>query len=75
MRIDHVAYRVADKDEAAQFFSEAFGYRIADEFEINFDDDTCAQCYALAPIERINNLETFKQWRMPMPDGVYQGVG
>jgi len=71
MRIDHIAYRVADKDEATEFFIEAFGYRIADEFEINFDDDTCAQCYALAPAGRMNNLETFKQWRMPLPDGVY----
>ena len=71
MRIDHIAYRVTDKDKAAQFFLAAFGYRIADEFEINFDDDTCAQCYALAPVERMNNLETFKEWRMPMPNGVY----
>ena len=71
MRIDHIAYRVADKEEAAQFFIEAFGYRVTDEFEINFDDDTCAQCYAMAPAERMNNLEEFKQWRMPMPDGVY----
>ena len=71
MRIDHVAYRVADRNKAAQFFTEAFGYKIADEFEINFDDDTCAQCYAMAPSERMNNLETFKQWRLATPDGVY----
>ena len=37
MRIDHIAYRVADKEEAAQFFIEAFGYRVTDEFEIKLD--------------------------------------
>ena len=71
MRIDHIAYRVADKEKAARFFIEAFGYKIADEFEINFDDNTCAKCYALSPPERLNNIESFKQWRLPMVDGVY----
>ena len=71
MRIDHIAYRVANRNKATKFFIEAFGYKIADEFEISFDDNTCAQCYALSPSERLNNLESFRQWRMPMPDGVY----
>ena len=36
MRIDHIAYRVSDRDEAAQFFEEAMGYKIADDFTIKF---------------------------------------
>jgi catechol 2,3-dioxygenase-like lactoylglutathione lyase family enzyme len=71
MRIDHIAYRVADREKTAQFFIEALGYRIVDEFEINFEDNTCAQCYALSPPERLNNVETFSQWELPSTDGFY----
>ena len=71
MRIDHVAYRVADKEKAALFFIEAFGYSIADEFQITFDDDTCAQCYALRPPERINDEELFNNWSLIGDDGTY----
>jgi catechol 2,3-dioxygenase-like lactoylglutathione lyase family enzyme len=71
MRIDHIAYRVADREKAAQFFVEALGYRIADEFEINFDDNTCAQCYALSPTERFNNIEDFSGWNLSNDDGNY----
>ena len=71
MRIDHVAYRVVNREEAAQFFIKAFGYSIADEFEITFDDDTCAQCYALRPPERLNDEELFNNWAMVNHDGTY----
>jgi len=47
MRLDHTAYRVANRDEAVQFFCLAFGYSAVDEFEINFDDGTSARCIAL----------------------------
>jgi len=42
MRIDHIAYRVSDRDEAARFFQDALGYSIADDFEIEFEDGTKA---------------------------------
>ena len=54
MRIDHIAYRVSDRNKTAQFFIDAFGYKISDEFEIQFDDGCVAQCYALTPPERIS---------------------
>lgn len=38
MRLDHVAYRVKDRYEAAKFFCDAFGYRLEEEFTIYFDD-------------------------------------
>jgi catechol 2,3-dioxygenase-like lactoylglutathione lyase family enzyme len=63
MRIDHIAYRVADRNKTAQFFIDAFNYRIADEFEIQFDDGSCAQCYALSPPERLDGT-SFKAWTM-----------
>lgn len=53
MRIDHVAYRVADRKKTAQFFMDSFGYKVQKEFPINFDDGTTAQCIALEPPEKV----------------------
>lgn len=52
MRLDHIAYRVADRNKTAQFFIDAFGYRIQTEFEIEFDDGSKAKCLALEPSEK-----------------------
>jgi catechol 2,3-dioxygenase-like lactoylglutathione lyase family enzyme len=52
MRIDHIAYRVADRKKTAKFFIEAMGYRIQQEFEIDFGDDQKAKCLALEPPEK-----------------------
>ena len=38
MRLDHIAYRVADRHKSVEFFCESFGYLVTDEFKINFDD-------------------------------------
>ena len=53
MRIDHIAYRVKDRHETVKFFTEAFNYRVADEFEIKFDDGSSAKCFALEPPEKV----------------------
>lgn len=57
MRLDHIAYRVADRHKTADFFIKCFGYRIAEElpdgFEIAFEDNTTAQCLVLVPQEQI----------------------
>ena len=52
MRLDHIAYRVADRKKTAQFFLDAFGYTIADDFELVFPNKETARCYALSPPER-----------------------
>lgn len=56
MRLDHIAYRVANRDKAAQFLINCFNYRIADDlpdgFEITFEDNTKAQCLVLLPPEK-----------------------
>jgi len=57
MRLDHIAYRVADRKKTAQFFMDSLGYKIQQEFAIQFDDGTTAQCMALEPPE--------KTWQMP----------
>ena len=52
MRLDHIAYRVANRKKTTQFFLEAFGYTIADDFELVFPNKETARCYALSPPER-----------------------
>lgn len=49
MKIDHVAYRVKDRHEAVKFFRLMFNYDIGTEFDIEFDDGSKAECYALVP--------------------------
>lgn len=52
MRLDHLAFRVKDKNKTASFLMDAFGYRIQTEFYLDFDDGTKAQCFALEPPEK-----------------------
>lgn len=52
MRLDHIAYRVADREKTVNFFMQAFGYHIQDEFVINFEDGSYAKCMALEPPEK-----------------------
>ncbi len=52
MRLDHIAYRVADRKKTAEFFIKAFGYHLQTEFDINFDDGSAAKCVALEPPEK-----------------------
>ena len=57
MRLDHIAYRVADRNKAAEFFNKCLGYRIADElpngFEVSFEDGSKANCYVMLPPEEL----------------------
>ena len=54
MRLDHIAYRVANRDAAVKFFQDAFGYHFQAEFEIFFNDEKTdkAMCVALEPPEK-----------------------
>jgi catechol 2,3-dioxygenase-like lactoylglutathione lyase family enzyme len=36
MRLDHITYRVADRNRTVRFFREAFGYKVQQEFTIDF---------------------------------------
>ena len=51
MRLDHIAYRVENRYDTADFFRESLGYRIGTEFQIEFDDGSKAECLALVPPE------------------------
>lgn len=52
MRLDHIAYRTFDRFKTVDFFQKAFGYKIQTEFEIKFEDGSCAKCFALEPPEK-----------------------
>jgi catechol 2,3-dioxygenase-like lactoylglutathione lyase family enzyme len=52
MRLDHIAYRVADRHKTAQFFIDAFGYKIQQEFKLDFGEGKYADCIALEPPEK-----------------------
>jgi catechol 2,3-dioxygenase-like lactoylglutathione lyase family enzyme len=52
MRIDHIAYRVKDRVKTSEFFITALGYKIQQEFTIDFGDGHTAQCIALEPPEK-----------------------
>lgn len=49
MKLDHIAYRVKGRHEAAEFFYSMFGYEFGTEFDVEFDDGSKAQCYVLLP--------------------------
>ncbi|GAB5559534.1 MAG: hypothetical protein SynsKO_11810 [Synoicihabitans sp.] len=59
MRLDHIAFRVADRDKTAAFLVTCFGYRIAEDlpdgFQIEFEDGTKAQCLVLLPPEKLGD--------------------
>jgi hypothetical protein len=52
MRLDHIAYRVKDRWKTANFFIKAFGYKVQQEFTIDFGEGHTAQCIALEPPEK-----------------------
>jgi hypothetical protein len=56
MRLDHIAYRVANRDETVEHLVKMFGYSIGTEFTINFDDGTSAECIAMVPLEKNNKV-------------------
>lgn len=57
MRIDHLAFRVADRNKTAKFFMESLGYQYQTEFTIDFGDGDTAQCIALEPPEKLQGKE------------------
>jgi catechol 2,3-dioxygenase-like lactoylglutathione lyase family enzyme len=66
MRLDHIAYRVKDRNKAADFFCETMFYRldsaIPEGFDIQFEDGTNAKCLVLVPIERVDRNLNFKEY-------------
>ena len=68
MRLDHIAYRVADRNKTAQFFMDAFGYKKQTEFDLVFADGSTAECIVLEPPEKLSK-ET--PWTTVLKDEVF----
>lgn len=68
MRLDHIAYRVKDRYKTAKFLKDALGYTIGTEFQIEFDDESKAECLALVPAEK--RPDTTSLWKMKTLLGV-----
>ena len=49
MKLDHIAFRVKDRHKAVKFFTGTLNYEVGTEFDIQFDDGSSADCYALIP--------------------------
>ena len=62
MRLDHIAYRVKNKEETAKFFINFLGYKkpehLQEGFDIQFENGTWAKCLVLEPSEKVldNNV-------------------
>lgn len=66
MRLDHIAYRVKNRHATTKFFIEAFGYKIQQEFTLDFGKNRYAQCVALEPPERQTNMPwMWEGWQIP----------
>lgn len=55
-RIDHIAFRVPDRQKTVRFFEEALGYKTQQEFPVYFNDEQTdfAMCTALEPPEKLD---------------------
>jgi catechol 2,3-dioxygenase-like lactoylglutathione lyase family enzyme len=69
MRLDHIAYRVADRDATVKFLMDAFGYTFQAEFDIFFNDEKtdAARCIALEPPERTAKGAPFRIEALGVP--------
>lgn len=76
MKIDHLAFRVENKEKTANFFIECFGYRIDEDlpegFDITFEDGSMAKCLVLLPPEKVSKKLPFKTFMTDIDTGIGQ---
>ena len=58
MRLDHIAYRVPNRDETVEHLTKMFGYHVEEEFTIDFDNGSKAECKALIALTDIVRFKT-----------------
>jgi len=56
---DHLAFRVKDRHQAAEFFVHALHYSIVEEFDLPFPDGSKARSLALSPPKNVIAPEIF----------------
>jgi catechol 2,3-dioxygenase-like lactoylglutathione lyase family enzyme len=75
MRLDHIAYRTADRKKTAQFFMDAFGYKLQQEFTIDFGGGDQCLCIALEPPEKVADAPWVHQSLATHPDCIRDDLG
>ena len=67
-RLDHIAWRVPDKEKVADFYkSHPFNYKEAERFDIVFDDGSKANSIALVPPE-VNKFTSQREYVLRLPN-------
>jgi len=66
MKLDHIAYRVRSRDATVWFF-KSLDYEIEEEFQIDFDDGSKAECMVMAPTSL--QLETHEEAKLFISQG------
>ena len=69
IRLDHIAYRVANREKTVKFFMDALGYTFQTEFDLEFADGTTCDCTALEPPEK-HPMITNHYWVKRINDGL-----
>lgn len=59
MRLDHIAFRVFNRNLARQYFCKHFGYKVSNDFQVDFPDKTYANCFVLSPPEKLDKKLPF----------------
>lgn len=70
MRLDHYAIRCHDRVNAAKFYTEALGYKIQEEFDIDLENGQKAKCIALTPPE-LGTVPAISVAMEPLSYGIY----
>ena len=72
-RIDHIAFRVRDRNKTVQFLCDALGYHVQQEFPIYFNDEKTdfAMCTALEPPEKVTKRGIESTEKQKKPDHTY----
>jgi len=55
IRLDHIAFRVKDRHQTANWLQKRWGLKVQSEFEITHKDGSKTKCLALEPINKKEN--------------------
>jgi hypothetical protein len=62
-RLDHIAYRVADRNKTAEWLQKRWGLKIQTEFPITHKDGSVTKCIALEPKDKLQEAP----WKCTQP--------
>jgi len=66
MRLDHIAYRVSDREKTTEFFKDCLGYQYVGTYSLEFDDGSTTEFNMLAPPE--DRPTDVQEWSVLLAD-------